>query len=260
MIGKFLFLGTGASAGVPVVGCKCSVCLSNAPHNQRLRTSGLLKVNGKCFLIDVGPDFRQQALRYKLDHLDGLLLTHTHFDHIAGIDELRVFYLREKKYLPCLLSFESLEDLKVRYAYLFQPIGTVPTISAQIEMHLLKEDLGEVDFLGLNIGYCSYFQGNTKVNGFRLGRFAYISDIKEYDESIFIALKGVEKLVISALLEGDSPLHFSLNQAIDFAKKVGVNNAFITHISHRMDYESVSKKLPSFIQLGVDGMEVEFEY
>lgn len=260
MIGKFTFLGTGASAGVPIVGCKCHVCLSSSPYNQRLRSAGLLSFQELRFLIDVGPDFRQQALAHHLDHIDGLLLTHTHFDHIAGIDELRVFYFRHKKPLPCLLSFESLEELKTRYAYLFQPIGTVPTISVQMEMHLLEEDQGEVDFLGIKVGYCSYFQGNMKVTGFRVGNFAYISDIKEYDPSLFVALQGVETLVVSALFEESSPLHLSLDEAIDFSKKVGARQAYITHISHKMEYESVSKKLPLNIRLAFDGMEIAFEY
>ena len=260
MIGKFTFLGTGASAGVPIIGCKCEVCLSSSPFNRRLRSSGLLSIGELRLLIDVGPDFRQQALSHQLDHIDGLLLTHTHFDHIAGIDELRVFYFQQKKPLPCLLSFESLEELKIRYSYLFQPIGTVPTMSVQMEMHLLEEDLGEVDFLGLKMGYCSYFQGNMKITGFRLGNFAYISDIKEYDASLFVALKGVEKLVVSALFEQSSQLHLSLDEAIDFSKKAGAKETYITHISHRMEYESVSKRLPSNIRLAFDGMEIAFEY
>jgi len=260
MVGKFLFLGTGASAGVPSIGCKCPVCSSASSYNQRLRSSGLLEVEGKYFLIDVGPDFRQQALRYRLNRIDGLLLTHTHFDHIAGIDELRNFYFQQKAPLPCLLSFESLEDLKTRYFYLFQPIGTVPTISVQMEMHLLEEEVGDIDFVGLQIGYCSYFQGNMKVNGFRVGNFAYMTDVKEYDESVFTAFQGVEKLVVSALREDPSPLHLSLDEAIDFAKKMGAKETYITHISHKMDYEAVSKRLPENVFLSFDGMEIGFEY
>ena len=125
--GQFLFLGTSASAGIPVIGCKCAVCLSSSPQNRRLRPSGLLKIGNRSLLIDVGPDFREQALKYGIDSLDGLILTHTHYDHIAGIDELRVFYLRSGKKLPCLLSQESLKDLQKRYDYLFQP-PPIPTL------------------------------------------------------------------------------------------------------------------------------------
>ena len=134
MIGKFLFLGTSASAGVPIIGCKCPVCTSSSPRNHRLRPAGLLQVAGRTLLIDVGPDFRQQALKYQIDAPDGLILTHTHYDHIAGIDELRVYYVRSKKPFPCLLSQESFEDLKRRYYYLFRPSGEASTSPFWTEM------------------------------------------------------------------------------------------------------------------------------
>jgi phosphoribosyl 1,2-cyclic phosphate phosphodiesterase len=256
MIGKFVFLGTGGSTGVPVIGCKCPVCTSPSSSNQRLRTSAYLKVEGRSLLIDAGPDFRQQALRYHIDHLDGLLLTHVHFDHVAGIDELRIYCLRQKKPFPCLLSLESLTELKRRYPYLFEPTAS----GLQLEVHPLQGNAGEIDFLGVKIGYCSYFQGGMKVTGFRIGHFAYISDIKEYDASIFTSLRGVKKLVVSALFEESSVNHLSLSQAIDFARNVGSSETWITHISHKMDHDLVSSKLPSDVKLGIDGMEIEFEY
>lgn len=259
MKGTFLFLGTAGSAGVPVIGCSCSVCQSNSPFNQRLRPSGLLKVDGKTLLIDVGPDFRSQALKYRIDLLDGLILTHTHYDHIAGIDELRIYYLRSQKKLPCLLSEESFEDLEKRYYYLFQPIGKVPTLSAQLDIHLLPEDEGEEEFLGLKIGYVTYTQGGCKVNGFRFGDFAYISDIREFHPSIFEKLIGIKTLVLSALREEKSMLHFSLNEAVEFASKVGAKHTWLTHISHGLDHEATNRKLPKSIQLGYDGLELEFE-
>lgn len=251
----FLFLGTSASAGVPVIGCDCSVC----QKESRLRPSGLLKIGDKRVLIDVGPDFREQALRAKINALDGLLLTHTHYDHIAGIDELRIYFLREKKKIPCLLSEESLKDLQKRYDYLFRKIEG-PTLSAQIETHVLLGDEGALDFLGLPIRYVSYFQGGTKVNGFRIGDFAYISDIRDYEESIFKQLKGVKNLVLSALKEAPSPLHLSLDEAVFFSEKVGATRTRITHISHAMDAEIVNQKLPLSVQLGYDGEEMEFTF
>lgn len=254
--GKFTFLGTSASAGVPMVGCKCAVCTSASAKNQRLRPSGLLRVGGKSILIDVGPDFRTQAIKYKIDHLDGLLLTHTHFDHIAGIDDLRAYYLQTKKKLPCLLSKESLDDLKTRYDYLFRTSGK--SLSAQLAFTPLPDEMGQTEFLGLKIGYVSYIQSGMKVNGFRLGDFAYISDIREYEDSIFGALKGVKNLVLSALREEPSDLHFTMDEAIAFSRKVGAEATFLTHISHAVDHEAVNKKLPVEVRLGFDGFEMEF--
>ena len=252
------FLGTGASAGVPVNGCKCPICQSPSPYNKRLRPSGLIQIGEKKILIDVGPDFRQQALRYGIDRIDGLLLTHTHFDHIAGIDELRIFFVREKKAVPCLLSKESADDLHKRYGYIFQPGSKKGSLTAQLELHLLEKDRGEAHFLGHKVGYVSYSQVGMKVNGFRLGSFAYISDIREYDDSVFDALQGVETLILSALRAESSPLHLSLDEAVAFARKVGAKQTYLTHIAHAVEHVTVNQTLPPDVQLGYDGLQLEF--
>ena len=259
MFGTFLFLGTGASSGVPVIGCKCAVCTSSSPLNHRLRPSGLLKLPEKNLLIDVGPDFRQQALRYGIDRLDGLLLTHTHYDHIAGIDELRIFYFRQNKELPLLLSQESFSNLKIRYPYFFQRVEDTLTISARLELHLLPQDMGNTEFAGVDIGYCTYRQGEMSVNGYRIGNFAYVSDIREYDDSVFQALEGVQYLVLSALREESSKLHLSLEEAVAFARRVGAKQTRLTHLSHHIDHETANARLPKDVQLAFDGMEMKFE-
>lgn len=258
--GKFLFLGTGASMGIPVIGCTCKVCTSLVPQNKRLRPSALIEVMGKRFLIDVGPDFREQALKYGISHLEGLLLTHVHFDHIAGIDDLRALYFTHKTKTPCLLSKETLEDLKVRYHYLFKPMAEHTTMSAQIEFVPLDKDFGEVDFRGVKIGYMSYYQGKTKVTGFRVGDFAYVSDIRTYSDEIFHSLKGVHTLVVSALRERPSPVHFTIDEAVEFAQKVGAKKTYFTHIAHELDHLETNKKLPRGIELGYDGLQLSFQY
>ena len=257
-VGKFLFLGTGASAGVPVIGCKCAVCASASPYNHRLRSSGLLQMGGRNLLIDVGPDFRTQALKHKIDTLDGLLLTHTHYDHIAGIDDLRIYYLHAQKPLPCLLSQESLEELKSRYTYFFRPVGHAPTLSAQFAFQVLEGDAGETEFVHTKIEYMSYVQGKMKVNGFRIGDFAYVSDIRDYDASIFAQLQGVRKLVLSALQEKPSKIHLSLDEAVAFAEKVGAEETRLTHLSHAVDHDLTNRRFPPNVQLGFDGLEMEF--
>ena len=255
MQGSFLFLGTGASAGVPVIGCHCAICSSNSPRNRRLRSSGLIEVGSKRFLIDVGPDFREQALTHKIEKLDGLLLTHTHYDHIAGIDELRIYNIRGQKPMPCLLSKESFADIQKRYDYFFKEQASM---SAQFTFQLLEDGMGSVEFEGMRFDYLSYSQQGMRVNGYRFGSFAYVSDIREYDESIFTSLKGVKQLVLSALRFEPSKVHFSIEEAIEFARIVGASQTYLTHISHNVDYEADSKKLPPGIHLGCDGLKIEF--
>lgn len=260
MKGTFLFLGSGSSAGIPLIGCHCAVCSSTLSRNKRLRPSGLVKIGEKSFLIDSGPDFRQQALLHRIEHLDGLLLTHTHFDHIAGLDELRVFNFRMKRPMPCLLSNESLEDLKKRYNYLFEKTEKNVSMIAQFQFQLVPEDFGTAVFEGMEIGAMTYFQGKMQVTGFRFGDFAYVSDIRDYDESIFDALKGVRVLILSALRSETTAVHLSVDEAVAFVRKTGAEKAWFTHISHHLEHEATERLLPPDIRMGYDGLEIEFTY
>jgi phosphoribosyl 1,2-cyclic phosphate phosphodiesterase len=259
MKGSFLFLGSGASTGVPKIGCKCPICTSSDPHNKRLRPSGLLRIGSKSILIDVGPDFRQQALTHNICDLDGLILTHTHFDHIAGLDELRVFNFKYQKTFPVLLSQDSLIDLKKRYYYMFKDRIDGESYAASLDCHLLPSDSSSADFLGLSIQHVTFEQASMKVNGYRIGSFAYISDIREFKDDIFDFLKGVECLVLSALHAEPSFVHFSIQEAADFAKKAGVKRTWLTHLSHTIDHEAVSAQLPDGVKLGFDGLEFTFQ-
>ena len=259
MKAKVLFLGSGGSLGIPVIGCKCPVCQSPSPFNKRLRPSILIQVNEKNFLIDVGPDFREQALRYQIDELAGVLLTHTHYDHIAGIDELRIYYFRQKKSVPCLLSRETLEELKIRYHYFLPPHEKDAPHATKLAFQILENNTGRTVFERLKVDYFTYEQLGMKVNGFRLNTFAYITDIMDYDETIFQALKGVETLIISGRRWEKSKAHLSIPDAIAIAKKVEAKKTYFTHISHEMDHEEENQKLPEGMQLAYDGMELEIE-
>ncbi len=251
------FLGTGGSMGVPVIGCECPVCTSSVPQDKRLRTSALLTVNNRRILIDCGPDFRTQALRYKIDTLDGLILTHSHNDHVGGVDDLKVYCVRTKKAMPCLVSVETECELERRYHYLFRPNDVYQGMTTQFALTTLEDARGTVEFLGLKVRYFSYLQLGMMVNGLRFGKLAYVTDIKDYDESIFEDLKGVDTLVLSALRFSTSPMHLTIDEAVDFAKKVNAKHTWFVHCAHELEYNKVNAYLPENMRLAYDGLTIQ---
>lgn len=253
---SFIFLGTGASMGIPIIGCQCSVCQSKDKHNKRLRPSGLLIVNDKKILIDCGPDFREQALKHHINRLDGILFTHAHNDHTAGIDELRVYNIYVKKPIPCLLSAETEKDIRHRFHYIFH--DEPEKLTSRLHFHHLENRFGEVVFEGIPISYVTYEQAGMQVNGFRIGNFAYLSDIKHYSEDIFKYLQGVETLVISALRYDPTPFHLGIHQAMELSKRIGASKTWITHIAHELDHASTNESLPPDVRLAYDGLELNF--
>lgn len=257
MNGTLLLLGTGGSMGIPVMACDCSVCLSTLPENKRFRPSALVRMNHKQFLIDAGPELRIQALKYGIDHLDGVLFTHSHHDHTAGIDDLRAFAFKNKKQLPALLSKETAEDLKTRYYYIFNEKLSPARLVTRIQMQLLESTRGEVIFEGVPIRYVTYEQTGMLVNGFIIGTVAYFSDIRHYPDTIFDDLKGVKTLIISALRYTSSPAHFTVDEAVDFAQASGVEKTWLTHISHDLDHEKTNAYLPLSVRMAYDGLQID---
>lgn len=256
--GKLLFLGSGGSMGIPVIGCDCEVCKSPSPKNNRLRPSALITLNDKKILIDTGPDLRQQALRYNINNIDAAIITHVHNDHTAGFDEVRVFYMRHKKVLPCLASKFTADDLKNRFAYIFENTDKEKLVP-KIDFKILESDRGVVDFLGYSIGYVTFEQAGIPVNGFRFGNLGFISDIRKYPETIFEDFHGIDQLVLSSLRQEYSPLHFNIDEAIEFAQKMGAKQTWLTHIAHEVDHEKTNALLPEGFQLAYDGLEISFQ-
>lgn len=252
MQGKLVFLGTGGSVGIPMIGCRCEVCTSKNPRNQRLRSSALIEYGDQFFLIDSGPDFRQQGLRHSLQHLDGLILTHAHYDHTAGLDDLRPLLFRRDSPLPVLMSKETFHFTQSLFAYFFK------ASPSKLEIIILSSERGEYRFLNLPVHYFTYGQGSMSVNGFRFGNLAYVSDIKEYPETIFRDLEGVKTLVLSALRHSHSPLHFTVDDAVSFAQKTGAEMTYLTHISHELEHERTEDYLPPNVRMAYDGLELIF--
>lgn len=245
--------------GVPVIACTCPVCTSKFSENKRLRSSGLLKLGHRRILVDAGPDFREQALRYKIDSLDGVIFTHTHYDHSGGLDDLRIYYFRTNEPVPCLLSRASYEDLRQRLAYLFRQEDGVSNVAAKFDFQIMESD-GDVEFLDQQFRVFSYSHGGMEVVGLRLGNFAYVTDIFDYPETIFEELKDLKILVLSALRYSYSHVHFTVEQALDFAKAVGADMTYFTHAAHEIDHHAANAELPSHIQFSYDGLEISFDY
>jgi phosphoribosyl 1,2-cyclic phosphate phosphodiesterase len=257
--GTFTFLGTGASTGIPVIGCSCAVCASRSAKNKRLRTSGLLQLDGKNFLIDATPDLRQQALLHHITHVDGLVLTHSHFDHIGGLEEMRIFNFMQEGPIDCLLSDSTYSDLQKLFFYHFQDRKANETYSAQFQFHVTKKPMGEEALGGLPFRYFRYSQGSMDVLGLRVGDLAYLTDIKVFSSDIFPFLEGVNTLVISALRFTPSIFHLSFDEAIAFAERVGAKESYFVHISHEIDHDNASQLLPKGISLAYDGLEICFK-
>jgi len=258
MNGKLIFLGTGSSTGVPLIGCQCAVCHSHNPHNQRLRPSALLQIDQKQFLIDIGPDFRQQALKYGITSLDGMILTHSHHDHVAGLDDVRALYFKRETPIPILLSQETATDIQRRFDYMFFPNPYLQGNRSKLELQILPEKQEIVEFEGLTIQYVDYEQGRMKVNGFRFGSLAYLTDIKNFKETIYSTMMNVKVLIISALRTVSSPLHFSIDEAIKFAARIKAQKVWITHISHDLDHDKINDTLPEHVRLAYDGLTIDF--
>jgi phosphoribosyl 1,2-cyclic phosphate phosphodiesterase len=246
---KFTFLGTGSSLGVPVIGCKCAVCLSSNPKNQRMRSAGLLTLKEKNFLIDAGPDLRMQVLTHKIDRLEGFILTHFHYDHVAGFDDLKAYhYLEGNKKLPCMMLEETWEHFKNNYSYLL----------SDFSWNLLECPSGQVLFQGLKLEYFSYYQGKTKVLGLRVDNLAYVTDIKEYGDDLLQKLQGIEILIVGAVRPQKSSRNFSLEDALGFAEKIGPKKTYLTHMAHEIDYDLIQGNLPSDVHLAYDGLSFSF--
>ncbi len=246
-------LGCGASMGVPVVGCQCQTCRSPDPRNHRLRTSALVR-GDSTLLIDCGPDFREQALHAKLAEADGVLITHAHMDHIGGIDDLRGLTYPRAHPLPILCHQETATEILSRHHYMFEPrAGKLLPRCPMLEIHAVEGEEGEVLFQGSSIRWIRYDQVGCTVLGYRIGSFAYLTDIKQMPAGIESFLRGVSLVVLSALQHEPHEYFLSLGEAVEFAQRLRIPRTILTHLSHEIDAVALADQLPRGVQLGCDG-------
>lgn len=251
---QITFLGTGTSQGVPVIACPCNVCQSTDPKDKRLRASILIEVDGKTFVIDTGPDFRQQMLRAEVKNLDAILFTHEHKDHLAGFDDIRAFNFITKKKIDVYASFRVQEAIRREFAYIFSDFK-YPGIP-EINLHLLENK--EITIKGVDFIPVEVMHHKMSVFAFRVGDFTYITDANFISEIEKEKIKGSKVIVINTLRKEAHISHFTFQQAIDLMQELKPQKAYFTHISHQLGlHKEVQKELPTFIELAYDGLKIE---
>lgn len=245
-------LGSGTSSGVPTIGCDCAVCTSNDPRNVRLRPSLRLDLDEGVLLVDTSTDLRQQALTYGLPRVDAVLYTHAHADHVFGLDELRIFNYRQGAEIPCFGSTATLEQIRRTFAYAFEP-GQEGGGKPRVALHPVSEPFS---VLGLEILPVPVWHGRLEVLGYRFGDFAYITDCSAIPESSFARLEGVETLILGALRYRPHNTHFTVEEAIEAARRIGARQTYFTHISHEIDHGRPAVQLPDGVEFGFDGLQI----
>jgi phosphoribosyl 1,2-cyclic phosphate phosphodiesterase len=252
-IGRVTFLGTGTSHGVPMIGCRCAVCTSDDPHDERLRPSILVEItDGPALLVDTAPDLRTQALRYDVRRVDAVLFTHPHADHLLGLDEIRRYNHLQRATIPCYAGPDTLVEVRRVFAYAFEPRqqgGGVPKLE-------LVPVTGPFAVAGTRVVPVPVLHGLLPIHGYRVGSFAYVTDCSAIPDGSWPLLDGLDLLVIGALRHVPHPTHFTVAQALDVVARVRPARALLTHIAHDLGHAETSAGLPAGVELAYDGLVV----
>jgi phosphoribosyl 1,2-cyclic phosphate phosphodiesterase len=248
------FLGTGTSAGVPVIGCTCAVCNSNDQRDKRLRCSALIEIAGLTLVIDLGPDFRQQLLREKVTNVDAVLITHPHRDHIGGLDEIRALNFINQKHIDIYCNEFSEIGIRELHPYVFK-ITDYPYLP-RLEFRRIEND--PFSIAGLSITPVQVMHAEMPVVGFRINDFTYITDAKTISEEELEKVKGTKTLVLNALRYEEHYSHFTIPEAIAVAQKINAERTYFLHMNHQAGkYEDLQAQMPEGIFIAYDGLKIE---
>ncbi len=255
---RVTFLGTGTSHGIPMIGCGCAVCRSDDPHNKRLRPSVFVEAGDTHLLIDATPDFRTQALRAGIRAVDAVLVTHTHADHVLGLDDLRVFTEQAGKPMPIYGSTSALADLRRMFPYACTEKPAWPSLPS-FALHTIEPDL-KFEIGDFKLRAVELPHGHARVFGFIFGReFAYLTDCNAVAPAIVQAIEGVTVLVLDALRDRPHPTHLTIAAATGIAGQVGAKLTLLTHLCHDVDHATVENALPASVRLARDGLRIEID-
>lgn len=249
-------LGSGTSSGVPTIGCHCAVCTSSDPRDNRLRPSIVVRYGGHTVIIDTTPDFRQQALRAKIERLDAIIYTHSHADHILGLDDVRPFNYRQRQSIPIYAAEETLAAIQrvFRYAFAQEPAeSTVP----KLDLNTLNGEPFEL--FGLTFTPVPLLHGRGKVYGFRFGSAAYLTDHSAIPEESKRKLRGLDVLFLDALRHRPHPTHSTVEQSVATVQELAPRRAYFTHICHDLPHQATEATLPANVHLAYDGLEIDVE-
>lgn len=250
---RVTFLGTGTSIGVPVITCDCPVCLSEDPRDKRFRASIMLEINHKTFVIDCGPDFRIQMLRHKVQNLDAVLFTHEHRDHIAGLDDVRAFNYVLNKKIDIYGSKQVMDTIAIEFPYIFSSSRYFG--APQLTVHHIDSNPFTIE--GVEFTPISVLHEKLPVFGFRVGDFTYITDASYISPEELKKVEGSKIIVLNALRNSKHVSHFSVPEAVEILEKLKPQAAYLTHLSHFVGlHAEVNDRLPDFIQLAYDGLEL----
>jgi len=252
---KIVFLGSGTSLGVPTIGCPCEVCTSTNPLNKRTRPSLLVSIRDINLVIDTSSDFRQQAIRERLNKINAVLYTHAHADHILGLDDLRPYNYFQRMHIPCFGNQTTMDYICKMFGYVFtdpQPGGSIPRIEPRIVS-------GPFQVEGINIHPLPVLHGKIAVNGYRIGNLSYITDCSEIPDSTYDLLLGTTVLVLGVLRHEPHPTHLSVGKAMEIIQRVRPKQTLFTHLSHDFDHDRANAELPENVNLSYDGLTFEME-
>ncbi len=253
---QLTMLGVGSSAGTPVVGCSCATCVSADVRNKRSRCSSLITLDtGENILIDTGPDLRIQSLRENIKRVDAVLYTHTHADHLHGIDDLRAFCQIQRQQIPLYAKLDAVEHIKQKFGYaLREPIASFWDLPV-LRIESIDSPL---TLFGVQITPIPVQHGRSQIFGYRIGNMAYMTDVSEIPESSFALLENLDVVLLDCLREAAHPTHINIEQSLAYISRINAKQSYMIHMTHDLEYAALTNKLPKNTYVGFDGLKLSF--